>query len=161
MKRTCIAISVLSIAALVSGCDRADHSSDVERQQDDAAGRYQEARDEIGEAGRAVGSYTEAQKTAFVAQMEQQVAALKRETNDLRASIANSTDDVKANAAQRLDDLQRRANQLEGQLNEVRNATAANWEAVKAGFETAYNETRQSFDEARQWLSQQIAPNQG
>jgi len=160
MKRTWTLVSVLSLAALITGCEPANQTSQVERQQTDAAERYEEATKEIVEAAEAAGSYAEAQKAVFVTQMEERVAALKSETEDLRARIANTNDEVKAEGAKKLEALQEKAEQLGGQLDEVRNATESNWEEVKAGFETTYNETREAFDDARAWLSEQIAPDQ-
>lgn len=160
MKRTWTLVSVFSLAALITGCEPANQTPQAEGQPTEAAERYEEATQEIVEAADAAGSYAKAQKTVFVTQMEERIAALKSEAEDLQAQIADTTNEIKAEGEKRLEALKQQAEQLGGQLEEVRSATESDWEEVKAGLETAYNETREAFDETRTWLSEQIAPDQ-
>lgn len=39
-----------------------------------------------------------------------------------------------------------------------KDATESNWESVKAGSKKAYGELKDNFNQARQWLSDKIAP---
>jgi hypothetical protein len=48
--------------------------------------------------------------------------------------------------------------QLSKQLDEVKNATESTWDSVKHGFETAYASSKEGFQQARQWVSDKIAP---
>jgi TolA-binding protein len=162
MKQKHNVIAVLSLAVLVAGCRPSDTASntEVEQLREDAAVQYEDARRETQEAVRAANEFADAQKTAFVAEMEQQLAGLRNEVDELRVTVANSTDQVKTEGQQKVDELTHQADQLEGQLKEIRNASDSNWENLKDGFETAYHQTRQAFNDARQWLSERLAPGQ-
>jgi hypothetical protein len=162
MKQKHNVIAVLSLAALVAGCQPTDTASnnEVDQLREDATAQYEDARRESQEAVRAANEYADAQKTAFVAEMEQRVAGLRNEVDELRVTVANSTNQVKTEGQEKLDELTRQADQLDGQLKELRNASESNWEDLKDGFETAYHQTRQAFNDARQWLSEQLAPGQ-
>jgi len=43
-------------------------------------------------------------------------------------------------------------------LDATRNATESTWNDVKAGFKKGYGELKDSFQQARQWVSEKIAP---
>jgi TolA-binding protein len=161
MKRTWTLVSVLSLAALITGCEPMTQTPQADSEPTDAAAeRYEEATKEIVEAADAAGSYAKAQKTVFMTQMEERVAALKSEVEDMQAQIADTTDEIKAEGEKKLEALKQQAEQLGRQLDEVGNAAESNGEEVKTGFESAYEETRKAFDDARAWLSEQIAPDQ-
>jgi len=44
------------------------------------------------------------------------------------------------------------------QLDEARNATKSTWGDVKAGFKKGYSELKDGFQQARQWVSDKVAP---
>ena len=48
--------------------------------------------------------------------------------------------------------------QLNKQLDEVKNATESTWDSVKGGFKKAYEASKEGFQQARQWVSDKIAP---
>jgi hypothetical protein len=162
MKRTYIGIAAFSLAAFMTGCQPSEPASnnEVNRLQEDAATEYEEARDATQEAARAANDYADAQKTAFVAEMEQRLAALRKDVDELRVGVADSSEQVKAEAQEKFDNLSRQADKLDEQLKEIRSASDSNWEALKDGFETAYNQTKQAFNDARQWMSEKLAPSQ-
>jgi hypothetical protein len=43
-------------------------------------------------------------------------------------------------------------------LDKAKNATESTWDDVKAGFKKAYSELKDGFNQARQWVSDKIAP---
>jgi hypothetical protein len=47
---------------------------------------------------------------------------------------------------------------LNKQLEDARNATESTWDSVKNGFNKAYDATKDGFQQARQWVSDKIAP---
>jgi DNA repair exonuclease SbcCD ATPase subunit len=161
MKRTYLTVTVLSLAAFVTGCEPANRTNDAERLQESAAEQFEEAQEATQDAIQAAGDYAEAQRTAFIAQMEQGLTALRNEADDLKIRVANATDDVKAEGQHKLDALKQQADRLEQQLSQLRDAPESSWESLKDGFETAYHETRQAFNDTREWLSEKIAPDQG
>jgi ElaB/YqjD/DUF883 family membrane-anchored ribosome-binding protein len=102
--------------------------------------------------------YTFAQKAEFVKQMQIQLDNLNRDLDQLAAKIESSSDAVKAEAQPKLQALRDQAAQLNKQLDEARNATESTWDSVKAGFSKAYEATKDGFNQARQWVSDKIAP---
>jgi hypothetical protein len=54
--------------------------------------------------------------------------------------------------------LRDQAAQLNKQLDDAKNATESTWDSVKAGFSKAYDATKDGFNQARQWVSDKIAP---
>jgi hypothetical protein len=47
---------------------------------------------------------------------------------------------------------------LNKQLDEVKNATESTWDSVKGAFKKAYESSKEGFQQARQWVSDKIAP---
>ena len=87
-----------------------------------------------------------------------QLDNLNRDLDQLAAKIESSSDAVKAEAQPKLQALRDQAAQLNKQLDEARNATESTWDSVKAGFQKAYEATKDGFNQARQWVSDKIAP---
>ena len=102
--------------------------------------------------------YTFAQKAEFVEKMQGQLAALNRDLDQLAAKIDTSSDAVKAEAKPKLQALRDQTAQLNKQLDEVKNATESTWDSVKNGFKKAYESSKDGFNQARQWVSDKIAP---
>jgi hypothetical protein len=48
--------------------------------------------------------------------------------------------------------------QLNTQLEDAANATESTWDTVKNGFKKAYESTKDGIQQARQWVSDKIAP---
>ena len=102
--------------------------------------------------------YTYAQKDEFVKTMQVQLDALNKDLDQLSAKIDSSSDAVKADAKPKLQALRDQTAQLSKQLDDVRNATESTWDSVKAGFQKGYDATKDGFNQARQWVSDKIAP---
>jgi uncharacterized coiled-coil DUF342 family protein len=102
--------------------------------------------------------YTFAQKAEFVKTMQGQLDALNKDLDQLSAKIDSSSDAVKAEAKPKLQALRDQAAQLNKQLDEVKNATESTWDSVKNDFYKAYEATKDGFNQARQWVSDKIAP---
>ena len=78
--------------------------------------------------------------------------------DQLAAKIEKSSDTAKAEAKPKLDALRGQAAKLNKKLDEARNATESTWDDVKAGFKKGYAELKDGFNQARQWVSDKIAP---
>jgi ElaB/YqjD/DUF883 family membrane-anchored ribosome-binding protein len=102
--------------------------------------------------------YTFAQKAEFVKTMQGQLDALNKDLDELSAKIDSSSDAVKAEAKPKLQALRDQAAKLNTQLDEAKNATESTWDSVKSGFQKAYEATKDGFNQARQWVSDKIAP---
>ena len=148
MKNKTLAITFLSIAAFAVGCNKEQTTSQ----------QLENVKTETKQAAQDMKDYTFAQKDEFVKQMQIQLDALNKDLDQLSAKIDSSSDAVKAEAKPKLQALRDQATQLNKQLDEARNATESTWDSVKAGFSKTYDATKDGFNQARQWVSDKIAP---
>jgi chromosome segregation ATPase len=148
MKNKTWVITVLSIAAFAVGCEKQQTTSQ----------QIETVKTETKQAAQDMKDYTFAQKAEFVAAMQVQLDALNKDIDQLSAKIDSSSDAVKAEAKPKLQALRDQTAQLNKQLDEARNATESTWDSVKAGFTKAYDATKDGFNQARQWVSDKIAP---
>ena len=148
MKHKTFTLAILSIAALAVGCNKEQTTSQ----------QIETAKTETKEAAQDMKDYTFAQKAEFVEKMQGQLTELNRDLDQLAAKIESSSDAVKAEAKPKLQALRDQADQLNKQLEDARNATESTWDSVKDGFKKAYASTKDGFQQARQWVSDKIAP---
>jgi chromosome segregation ATPase len=148
MKNKALAITFLSIAAFAVGCDKEKTTSQ----------QIKKVKTETKQAAQDMKDYTFAQKAEFVKTMQGQLDALNKDLDKLSAKIDSSSDAVKAEAKPKLQALRDQAAQLNKQLDEAKNATESTWDSVKAGFQKAYDATKDGINQARQWVSDKIAP---
>jgi ElaB/YqjD/DUF883 family membrane-anchored ribosome-binding protein len=148
MKNKTLAITFLSIAAFAVGCNKEQTTSQ----------QIENVKTETKQAAQDMKDYTFAQKDEFVKQMQIQLDALNKDLDQLAAKIESSSDAVKAEAKPKLQALRDQAAQLNKQLDDARNATESTWDSVKSGFQKAYEATKDGFNQARQWVSDKIAP---
>ena len=141
-------MTFLSIAAFAAGCEKEQSTTQ----------QIEKVKVETKQAAQDMKDYTFAQKTEFVAAMQVQLDALNKDIDQLSAKIDSSTDAVKAEAKPKLQALRDQTAQLDKQLADAKNATDSTWDSVKAGFSKAYNATKDGFNQARQWVSDKIAP---
>jgi chromosome segregation ATPase len=133
MKNKTLTITLLSIAAFAVGCNKEQTKEQTTTQQ------IENVKTETKQAAQDMKDYTFAQKAEFVAAMQSQLDALNKDIDQLSAKIDSSSDAVK-------------------QLDDAKNATESTWDSVKAGFQKAYDATKDGFNQARQWVSDKIAP---
>jgi hypothetical protein len=148
MRRNKLMTAFLSAAAFVAGCNKEETTS---QQLDNAQVKAERAAQDMKD-------YTYAQKGAFVEAMQAQLAALNRDLDQLSAKIEKSNDTVTIEAKPKLQALRDQAYKLNQQLEQAKNATESTWEDVKAGSNKAYNQLKDSLQQARQWVSDKIAP---
>jgi predicted nucleic acid-binding Zn-ribbon protein len=148
MKNRTLFLTLLSIAAIAVGCNKAQTTSE----------QMDKVQTETTQAAQDMKDYTFAQKAEFVKAMQGQLDALNKDLDQLSAKIDSSSDAVKAEAKPKLQALRDQAAQLNQQLADAQNATESTWDSVKAGFQKAYEATRDGFQQTRQWVSDKIAP---
>ena len=148
MKHKHLLSTLLALSALAVGCNKEQTTSQ----------QLDNAQTETKQAAQDMKDYTFAQKAEFVEKMQGQLAALNRDLDQLAAKVESSSDAVKAEAKPKLQALRDQAAQLNKQLDEARNATESTWDSVKGGFQKAYEATKDGFNQARQWVSDKIAP---
>jgi cytochrome c556 len=148
MKHQNLLVTFFALSTFVVGCDKeATTSQQLDKVQTETKQAAQDMKD-----------YTYAQKSAFVASMQGQLAALNRDLDQLSAKVEKSSDAAKAEAKPKLQALRDQTDKLNQQLDKAKNATESNWDDVKAGSKKAYAELANGFQQARQWVSDKIAP---
>ena len=148
MNRNKLMITFLSVAAFAVGCNREETASQ----------QLDKVQEKTAEAARDMKDYTYAQKAQFVEKMQLELAGLNRELDQLAARIEKSSDAVKAEAKPKLQALRDQTARLNKHLDEVRNATESTWDSVKNGFKKTYESSKDGFQQARQWVSDKLAP---
>jgi DNA anti-recombination protein RmuC len=148
MKPTKKIIMTFALAAFAAGCDKPSTTS---QQMDKVAAETKEAAHDLKD-------YSYAQKAEFVAKRQNQLDEINRELDQLAVKIEKSSDAAKAEARPKYQALREKADRLGKQLDEVRKSSESTWDSVKAGSAKAYDELKDSFSQARQWLSDKIAP---
>ena len=148
MKHQHLLITLLAVSAFAVGCNKEQTTSQ----------QLDKVQAETKQAAQDMKDYTYAQKAEFVAAMQAQLAALNRDLDQLAAKVEKASDVVKAEAKPKLQALRDQTAQLNKQLDEARNATESTWDSVKGGFKKAYEASKEGFQQARQWVSDKIAP---
>jgi len=148
MKNKVMLITFLAAAAFVVGCDKPQTT----------AQQIDKVQAETKQAAQDMKDYTYAQKSDFVKAMQVQLATLNENLDKLSAKIDSSSDAIKAEAKPKLQALREQAAKLNQQLADASNATESTWDSVKAGSQKAYDSLAKSFSDARQWVSEKIAP---
>jgi len=148
MKHKTLFLTFLSVAAVTMGCNK----------EDTTAQQLDKVQEKTKEAAQDMKDYTYAQKAEFTEKMHSQLAAINKDLDQLEAKIEKSSDAVKAEAKPKLQSLRDQAAKLNKHLDEAKNATESTWDSVKASSKKAYNELKDGFNNARQWVSDKIAP---
>ena len=157
MKHQKLVITFLSVAAVAVGCKPSAEKSATENREPTAQ-QFDKVKTETKEAAQAMKDYAFAQKAEFVATMEKQLAELNRDLDQLADKVEKSSDAAKAEAKPKIQALREQVGRLNTKLDEARNATESTWDDVKAGFKKGYGELKDRFQQARQWVSDKIAP---
>jgi len=148
MKRNQLMITFLSAAAFAVGCTKEPTASE---QLDKVQAKTEEAAQDMKD-------YSYAQKSEFVEKMQSQLNAINLDLDQLAAKIEKSSAASKAEASPKLQVLRDQAARLNKQLEDAKNATESTWDSVKAGSKKAFNDLKNGFTQARQWVSDKIAP---
>ena len=148
MKNKLLLITFLAATTIALGCDK----------EKTTAQQMETVKAETKQAAQDMKEYTFAQKAEFVKSMQGQLATLNQDLDKLAAKIDSSSDAVKAEAKPKLQMLREQAAKLNQQLVDATNATETTWDSVKAACEKGYEATKDGFNQARQWLSEKIAP---
>ena len=148
MKHQNLLITLLAAAAFAVGCNKEQTTSQ----------QLDKVQAETKQTAQDMKEYTYAQKAEFVTTMQAQLTALNQDLDQLSAKVEKASDAVKAEAKPKLQALRDQTAQLNKQLDEAKNATEPTWDSVKGGFKKAYESSKEGFQQARQWVSDKIAP---
>ena len=148
MKNKTLLLTFLSAAAFAVGCNKEQTASQ----------QIETVKTETKQAAQDMKDYTFAQKDEFVKSMQGQLTTLNQDLDKLSAKIDSSSDAIKAEAKPKLQALRDQAAKLNQQLADAQNATESTWDSVKAGTKTTFESVKKGFNDARQWVSDKIAP---
>ena len=148
MKNKKLLMTFVGAAIFALGCDKEPTASQ----------QIDKVQTETKQAAHNMKDYTFAEKAEFVRTMQDQLTALDQDLDKLSAKIDSSSDAIKAEAKPKLQELRDQAALLKQQLADARNATASTWDDVKVGSKRAYAALDKGFNEARQWVSDKVAP---
>jgi len=85
------------------------------------------------------------QKDKFVAATKSDMQVLDEKIQNLSDKIASASDSTKASLQSDLADLKGKRSVLDQKMANVENATQADWDDAKAGFENAYDDVKTSL----------------
>jgi Arc/MetJ family transcription regulator len=150
---------LLGVAALAVGCTSKEVKATVApKQAEPAAAHLEKAKVETKQAAQAMRDYAYAEKAEFVAKMKKDLVGIQEELDQLGAKVERASGSAKADAKVKLATVREKWAQAKKQLDRAETATESNWNDVKSGFKQSYVDLKDSFDSARQWLSDKIAP---
>jgi len=156
MQHKYLLLTLLAVSAFAVGCEQSEKSESANREA--TAKQLDKVKTETKEAAQEMKDYTYAQKTEFVDKMQAEMAGINRELDELAAKIDKASDIAKAEAKPKLQALREQAAKLNQQLDKAKSATESTWDDVKAGTKKAYGDLKDAFQQARQWVSDKIAP---
>ena len=152
-----LVVACLALSAGAVGCKPTSDSSATD-DRDTTARRSEGLEPKATKAAQELKDYTYAQRTEFVATMQGQLDELQRDLDRLAAQVERASAAAKAEANPKLQALRDKAAQLRTHLDAAKNATESTWDEVKAGFKQGYGELKDGFNQARQWVSDKVAP---
>jgi PBP1b-binding outer membrane lipoprotein LpoB len=152
-----ILAALLTLPLLVAACsEHGDASSSAMRQSAPTASQVQKpitAQDVKKEANDAVDTASDhaaQQKREFVAKAEGELAALGAAMDDLKTRARSATAETKAKMDDAVRAMEREKAQAEQRLAELKSAGADAWQDAKAGFQSAMEKLRQSYEKAKE-----------
>ena len=112
---------------------------------------------DVKESMRPAANYTYEKKDDFVAGAKADLNALDQKIKEFSDKAASADDSVKNAAEAKLQDLQGKRMELDKKLDDAKNATQANWDEMKVGFQASYNNMKASIKQAWQWLANKLS----
>ena len=106
----------------------------------------------------AMPEYTFAQKVEFSDKMKKEVADLQVELDALTAKVNAAMDPVKTEGQAKVKAASEKLAMAKTTHGQIETSTEATWEAVRTSVKQANSDMKASFDQARQWASEKIAP---
>ncbi len=156
-------VALLAAVALVAGCNKpADEKPAADKPAVETSESANKQLNQIKQETKAVASdikdYAYAQKAEFVDKMRGDLDKINQELDQLSTKLETASDTVKADGKAKVQDLREQLKKLNQQLDGVKDASESGWNDFKAGFRKSLDSMKDSLQQARQWLSDKIAP---
>jgi len=174
MKGKLIFLAAFASMVLATGCKQSNQSDEpptatnanslsvtqqLQNAKEAATNTWQKVKDtttnawaDVKESMKPVADYTYEKKDAFVANAKADLDALDLKIKELSDKAAAASDSVKNAAQAKLQALNGKREELGKKFDDVKNATQANWDELKAGFKTSYDDVKAALQQAWQWL---------
>lgn len=159
-------IRSLFLLSLVSGCAAEDRDTPdpatprTAEKSGPSLSRPVDVKDGKHEATEAVRDYAIAQRDEFIADMKRSLALSQAELDRLSTKLEKVETNRRRDAEAARDDARQKWNRAKLQLDTAANATESNWEEVKRDVNRTFSEFEDSVTTTRQWLADQIAPDE-
>ena len=153
-----ITTALLALPILVAACSEQGSTSPpaarqpVPAESSQAKNRVaaQDVKREATEAVDTTSDYLAQQKREFIAKAEHDLADLGTAMEDLRTRAQGATAETKAKMDEALRNLERERTQTQQKLSDLKSASANAWQDAKAGFQSALERLRQSYEKVKQ-----------
>ena len=146
--------------AAVAGCKPGTTAPSEPPTNHQAAVKLERAKQETREAVSAARDYAYAQRAEFADHVRAELAALNQELTNLSGQAGQTKDAVQAELEPRLQALRTKLAGVGERIDQLKAASEPKWEELKTNLNAAYVDAKQSVHEARQWLSEKLAPKQ-
>ena len=108
---------------------------------------------DVKESVQSTTNFTYDQKDAFVAKAEADLGALDEKIKELSEKAGSVSGSTTNEIQTKLQDLRDQRAALDQKMDAVKNATEADWDEVKTGFQNAYASLKDSVKQAWDWLN--------
>ncbi len=146
-KNPSILLTVIAATFLV-GCEQEKSNSQ----------KLDQLKAETKQVARDLDDETYGKRAEFTARTKIQLDSLNLELSQLEARIEKASGTAKADSTAKIKALREKTSELGQKLDDIKNATESNWETVKSGTKKGLVELQDQFNQARQWISEKIAP---
>lgn len=147
---------ILAIATV--SCATDDEPPSAAQPSESAGSKLEDVEQKSAEVRRAIRDYAYAEKADLIAEVKKDLSAIETEMDRLSAKVDSSKGEAKADAKAKLEGVRTKWAEAKERLDDADDASDAEWEDVKRNVERSYGELQDSFDDARQRLSDEIAP---
>lgn len=155
-------VTFLAATAFVVGCKPANEGTPNDRPISEgitnASRQIEKVQEKTADAAKEINEYAYAQRAEFAERMRAQLNDINKQLDTLGTRVENSAEPTKTEGKAKLTALREKVNELNRRLDDVKDANESKWEEVKAGFRKSYDDVKDSFTQARQWLSDKVAP---
>lgn len=162
MKTYKLLVTFLAATAFVVGCKPSNQPSPndkpVAEGVDKASQQIEKVKEDTKQLAKDANEYAYAQRMEFAEKMRTQLNDISKELDTLSSKVENSAEPAKSEGKAKVQALKDKVAALNKQLDDIKDANESKWDEIKAGFRKSYDDVKDSFTQARQWLSDKIAP---
>jgi ElaB/YqjD/DUF883 family membrane-anchored ribosome-binding protein len=155
MKQRYLVTTPFLIVALVAACQSGgNRPAEAANTQERSAS--QRSSSQSTQTAPAADDFAYAQKDEFIEDMQGALAHIQNEVDRLTDDVEAAHGAAKAEAEAKVQALREKATRVSQRLEKAKNTTEATWDDVRGGIQKSFGELENSFQQTRQWLSDQL-----